>query len=811
MIDKTVLRRFLPHAIALLCFVLLSSIYFLPELSGKRIKSGDDVEYRAQSKELRTYREKTGRTILWTNSMFGGMPTYHIEKTEPNNKLRRLVSLSRMYPILGKSTGYFFAAMLCFYLMMISLRASVPIAAISSVAFAFATNNLVLFEAGHNAKLAVISYLPLMVAGMIRTYRSNYVSGGLIFGLAVGLVIYANHPQMSYYYLMSLPFFLIPYFVRSLKNGKIKQFAIASAVLVVMGFIGLGASTSLLWTTYEYQKQTIRGGSILSSDVASKEDDKGLDFDYATQWSNGWLDLMASFVPGVAGGASSERVGKGSATYKFLKKRTRLRSAEIDAPLYWGKLPFTSGPIYFGVVTGVLFLMAMVLLQGPLKWWSLGAFVLTLLLSLGHNFPLYRWFYDFLPMFNKFRTPNSVLSVTILFLPLAGYLALHRIFKGKFSKIQVMKSLYVAGVLYGGVSLFFLLAGPSFFDFSSSQDARLAQAGWDLSVLVQDRKAFMRSDALRTLLLVLLTLGLIWAYLQKKIKPAVLLSGLALLTLGDLWSVGKRYLNEDNYVKSSKYKNIFKQREVDREILKDKDLSYRVLDLSVNTFNTAMPSYFHKTIGGYHAAKLRRYQDLIEGYITKGHSAVLNMLNTRYVITGKQGDEKLQRNPDALGNAWFVKDISRVSTADEEFGALDRFNPAATAILHEEYASYLSGLNTSGSGTIRLTDYAPDHLVYQSKSNGEQLAVFSEIWYGPNLGWQAYIDGEAVEHIRANYALRALRVPPGNHKVEFIFKPRSYFTGRIISLVCSMLLLVLAGGYLMYRFLAYRRGQSVSK
>lgn len=790
------LRSALPHVGAILVLFALAVLYFLPQLEGRVVPQSDMIQYTGMTQEILRVGRDTGQKPLWTNSMFGGMPSYQINTPDNGNYLSvldRALRLGLDHPI-----GLWLPAMLSFYVLMISLGTSAWLAAIGAFAFAFTTNNLTLYEAGHLTKLRAISYFPLVAAGMVLAYRGRCVEGGLIFATGLGLNIMANHVQMTYYLALTIPVFVVAELIEDSREQNLDRFARATSVLLLAAVFAVGASTSNLWTTLEYSRETTRGRPILGSgsnaeqvSIASSGETGGLSWDYAMQWSNGLGDLIAALIPGAAGGGSGELLDGHSAIAQDLRAKGYQSPASFRFPLYWGRLPFTSGPIYFGASVLLLFVMGLSLVRGPLKWWLAIGTVLTGLLSMGRHLEGLNWFlFNYLPLYNRFRAPNSVLAVASFLIPALGVLALDRVVRGKARKQDITRGL-VAGVgLLGGISVILFLLGGSLFAFSHPQDASYPQL--DARAILADRQALLVRDSLRSLLLVLGAGGAIWAFANNRIGRTHLIVAVGAVVLFDLWTVDRRYVNDDSFVDRRESAAAFRPRPVDDQILQDKDPNYRVLDLTVNTFQSAQYSYFHKMIGGYHAAKLRRYQDLIERHIVRGNRAVLDMLNTRYVIVqGPDGQPVVRPNATASGNAWFVDTIRIVNTPDEEIGALSDFNPATVAIVHREFGDRVKGL-TAGTahGTIRETRYRPDHLTYQSESQQEALAVFSEIWYGPDKGWYAYIDGGPAEAIRVNYALRALRIPAGQHRIEFVFRPASFHTGRAISRMFSGLILV---------------------
>jgi hypothetical protein len=808
-----VIQKLGTHLIAGLAFLLLSVIYFYPQLQGKEVFRGDTISYLAMSQESREFKKQTGETTLWTNSMFGGMPTYQINSVREGNFMGTGFKITRLFT--KHPIGEFFGGMLCFYILMMALGVNPWLGIVASIAFGFATNTLILYEAGHMTKVQVVNSLPLIAAGLVLAFnRKKYIWGGLIFAFGFGLALYSNHIQMTYYFFLTLLFFGFAKLAEHFSKGEWDHFAKATGITVIAILLGIASATSNLWVTYEYGKDTMRGEPILQPegqpDPNNSSETDGLAWNYAMQWSNGVVDLFASFIPGAAGGSGQELVSKSSPLYKDQNWRRMLQQTDNRAPLYWGKLPFTSGPTYQGAVVLLLFLLGMVLVKGPIKWWLVLGTLLTMLLSMGKNLEGFnRFFFDYAPFFNKFRTPNSVLSITPILMTALGFLAVDQILKGKHTKEEITRAVMIAGGIGGAMSLFFLLLGPSFFDFSSPGDARWESFGLDK--LRDARISHMQKDALRTLALIALSAGLIWAYSQKRITQNILIAGIGLLVLFDVWSVGKRYLNQDSFVNKSRIQNQHRPRPVDQQILQDTDPNYRVLDVTVSPFKSASASYFHKNVGGYHPAKLQRIEDIINRHISNNNQKVLDMLNTRYfIVNGNDGEPVAQRNPGALGNAWFVSTIKSAASHNAEINALTDFDPANEAVIHDEFKDYVSGLNPDQSGSITLTDYKPNHLTYQSNSPSEQLAVFSEVWYGPNKGWQAYLDGNPVDHIRANYLLRAMKIPAGEHKIEFVFDPQSYKTGSLMTSIFSALImlgLLGFGGFTFYQ--SYKEGEEV--
>lgn len=800
-----VLKAIGPHLAAFLIFLVSAALYFSPQLQGRFVRQGDIQQYLGMSQEVRQYYEETGERSLWTNAMFGGMPTYQINTISAGNNLVYLDKAGRLN--INQPIGRFLLAMVWFYILLLVLKVNPWLAIAGAFAYGLTTNNLILYEAGHMTKLRVLSHLPLLAAGLILLFhRRKYIWGGLLFTAGFGLSLWANHPQMVYYFFMTLLVFGIAELVYSLKKDELPHFLRASGIAVAGILIGVLTAASNLWVTYEYSRDTMRGEPILqqtenTNGPQSSSETDGLAWDYAMQWSNKGIDLLSSFIPGAAGGGSSEKISSGMPMAKDPGWRQYLAQSGNTGPLYWGGLPFTSGPIYFGAVMFFLFIMGLTLVKGPLKWWIGLGTLLTFMISMGQNLEWFnRLLFDYLPLFNKFRTPNSVLSVTALLVTLLGVFALSKVIRREKEEKEVLRSMAISGGVVAGGSLLLWFLGPSLFDFSAPGDMRFQQFGLSLEPLWDTRKALLRQDSLRTVALVAFTSALIWAFLQERINKNILIAGIALLVVFDMWAVGRRYLDKEDFTARASNITVLQPRPVDTQILQDKDPNFRVLDASVNPFTSSYASYFHKSLGGYHAAKLQRYQDIIDRYLSQNNQQVIDMLNTKYVIYPEQQQGQgavVQRNPGAMGNAWFVADVRLVDTPNEEIDALGQINLRREAAVHREFADYIAGLpsDSTTTGQIQLTAYAPNHLTYSSSSDREQLAVFSEIWYGPDKGWQAYIDGEPVEHIRVNYLLRGLRVPAGQHNIEFRFNPRSYQLGVWVSRIFSTLTLVAVLGY----------------
>ena len=782
------------HLVAIAAFLALSVINFYPRLEGKSVQATDTINVKGAQQEVLDHKKATGESSYWTNSMFGGMPTYYIIFQKPKDLMdyaNKIIRGGMPY-----EPGYFLMGMISFYILLLVMGVSPLIAIFGSMLFAFSTNNVVLINAGHFTKVATVMCSPLVIAGIILTFKRKLILGTALFAFGMALSLKNDHPQMTYFLgIVMLPYVILKT-VEFIRAKEFKSFAQITGCLFLGLAIGVGCATSKFLPVMEYSQDTMRGKPILQQTGSSFSSSKveGLSWDYAMNWSNGPEDLLQSFIPMVVGGSSSQKVSMDSRFAKELRRQNVNTRGGVQAPMYWGSLPFTSGPIYFGGIVFFLFFLGAFLKKGAIKWWIVSAFILTALLSMGKNFEvLSRFFFDYFPMYNKFRTPNSILSVTAIIVPILAALGLEIMLREK--KLDFKKILYPAGGIIA-LCLAIGLIGPGMADMSSASDARYEQLGISADLLKADRASLMRTSSLKVAMLMLLSLGLIWAYSKNKLKRQYVILGIGLLALGDLISVNFNYLKPADYVSQRTFKNNYQLRPADEQILRDQDPNYRVLDLSVPTFETATSSYHHKTIGGAHAAKLQRYQDIIDYHISKNNMDVLNMLNTKYfIVNGANNRAEVQRNTAAYGNVWFVNNYRIVASADEEINALNEIDPLGEAAIHQEFESYVNGLNLSKNGTIELTDYTPNKLTYSSNTTSEQLAVFSEIWYGPDKGWKVTIDGESVDHIRANYILRALKVPAGQHEIVFEFDPDSVKTGYMISLICSILIVGMFGFY----------------
>ena len=783
-----------PHLFALAAFLLITFVYFQPLFEGKKIYQGDIVNYKGMSQELMEYRAETGKEALWTNRMFGGMPAYQISHHTPSNLTRyadKIVSFN--FP---REASFVLIAFIGFYILLLSMGLAPPMAIAGALGFGLTSYLFIIIEAGHNTKAHAMAYMAPVLAGIIMAYRGKLLRGSAITALFLALQLRANHLQITYYLLMIVLAFGIFELVHAIKEKKVSQFVKTGMVLVFAAILAIGANIEKIWTTYEYGKYSTRSQSELTIDGDQENKTSGLNKDYATSWSYGKIETFNLMIPNLMGGASGSELSEDSDVYRVLKKNRVPNAKNIikRMPTYWGDQPFTSGPVYIGAVICFLFVLGAFIVKGRLKWWLITCTLLSFALAWGHNMMwLTDIFLDYIPGYNKFRSVSMILVIAELTIPLLGFLSLKEILSEKIGKKELIKSLKFALGITGGLCVLFAFVGPSLFNFTSNGDSQLPD--FIVSALESDRASLLRSDALRSLFFILLTGLSIYLFHTKKIKMLVFATVLAVLVLADMLPVNKRYLNADDFVKARKMEQPFKKTPVDAQILEDKELNFRVYNLAERLDAGARTSYFHNNIAGYHGAKLKRYQELMDLQLSKGNASVVNMLNTKYIIRkGPSGDLIASQNPSRYGPAWLVKEVEVVANADEEMNLLSTFDLSNKAIVDQRFG--LSSTLYSTTGSILLSSYEPNHLVYDVNVDEVSFAVFSEIFY--DKGWNAYINGELNAHYRVNYVLRGMNLPKGEYQVEFKFEPQSVVIGSSISLVCSCLI------YLLLAFVGFK-------
>ncbi|MDR1865002.1 MAG: YfhO family protein [Bacteroidales bacterium] len=822
-----IVKKMLPHGVAIVVFLLVSVIYFAPVLEGKRLKPHDIVQFSGASREVGDFKKDTGKESLWTNSMFGGMPTYQIAVAYHNNwtgYLHGILALRLPAPV-----HFLFIAFIGFYIMLLCFKVDPWLSIAGALAYGLSTYFLIIIGAGHNTKMRALSFVPPLIGGIRLVYHRRQIwAGAILTCLALALQIRSNHFQITYYAAIIILIFMVFELIHVFKNNSYSRFIRGSAMLLLALTLAVCVNITNMLLTIEYTPDSTRGASELSN--SDGDQTKGLDKSYIlNDYSYGIAETMNLFIPDFMGGASWGKASAGTPFYKALEEngvqRNTIAQITGQVPLYWGEQRFTAGPVYIGAVIVFLFVVGLFVVKGSVKWWLLSATIVSIVLAWGKNCMFISdLFIDYFPGYNKFRTVSMILVIAELTIPLLGILAVKELLSDRLTLVDKKKAIKKSLFITGGIALFFTLLPGALFGFNSPAD----NLSWLLPntreydslrnsltvALIDTRKYILRMDALRSLIFVLASAAVLWFVVNKKIKTGTSYLLFAVLITIDLWQVDKRYMNNSHFVAAKETATPVYPTAANTYILKDTTLNYRVLNLN-NPFNEANTSYFHKSIGGYHGAKMKRYQELIDhhlsreinGIISKLQSAktdkdvegmfaeypVLNMLNTRYVIYA--GDQPPLTNRQGLGNAWTVRNIRWVNNADEEIAALSGFDPTKEAIIDKRFENILEDFAVTGDSAARitLTAYEPNHLTYEYNSPTPQLAVFSEIYYGK--GWKAYIDGELAPHVRANYVLRAMEIPAGTHRIEFKFESQLYTTGENISLAGSVgIVLLLVGG-----------------
>ncbi|WP_205500567.1 YfhO family protein [Rufibacter psychrotolerans] len=789
-------RQVLPHLLVLLFFLLLVVAYFSPIFfDGKSLMQHDVVQFQGGAKEIADYRERTGEEALWTNSMFSGMPAYLISVQFSGDLFQYVHSLfTAGLPLVASNI---FITLVCAYIMFVVFGLRPMLAAVGAIAYTFVSYNFAILEAGHNTKSLAIAYLPLVLAGLWYAYRKNLLIGAALFTFGLTMHIRTNHLQITYYLLLIVLIFGIVELVSWAKEGRIADFFKRTLILALGAALAAGVSFGRIYTTAEYGKYSIRGASELTQGKDASEIGSGLDREYAFQWSYGVGETMTLLVPNFYGGASQGPLEKDSETYKQLAQggvpEAQLQNATM--PFYWGDQSFVGGPVYMGAIVCFLFVLGLLVTPRRLWIWLLSATILSFMLSWGKNFEAFNYFmFDYFPGYNKFRAVSMALVIAQVTMTLLAVLALCRVIQNEPIENLPKKILIALGATGGLCLLLVLLSGT--FDYVGAVDEQLAQYQYPIQAIREDREAMLRGDAFRSLVFILLAAGTLYFYTRKKMSSFMATAVIGLLILVDLWTVDKRYLNNDDFQKDYSA-TFFQPTRADQIILQDKELSYRVYNVA-NPFNEARTSYFHKSIGGYHGAKLRRYQDVIEQHIAQGNIQVLNMLNAKYAITGQE-QNPVQLIPGYLGNAWYVDEVRAVNSPDEELAALKGIDAKHEAIVDvSKFPNVKPQRYTTTGSIIKLVEYQPNYLKYTAVVAQPGVAVFSEIYYAD--GWQAYLNGKPVDHFRANYILRAMHLPAGNHVVEFKFEPNEYSLGNTVALISSLLVFAGVIGAVAYGF-----------
>lgn len=819
-------KNILPHLVAVIVFLIVVFIFFQPVfLTNKTIYQNDILQYEGGARELMDYRDETAEEGLWSNSMFSGMPAFLVNVHFSGDLLIHAKGLFSFW--LPRPASQTFTAFLCFYILLLAFRVRPYLALVGALAFGLTSYNIINIEAGHNMKGWAIAYMPLVLAGIHIAYdrvsRLGKLTGYLLTAFALGLHIRTNHLQMTYYLLLIVLLYGIVQLVLAVKNKSVSGLLKTTGILAIMALLAVGTSLGKLWTVYEYGKYSIRGQAELSGDEG-EERGSGLDRDYAFQWSNGIAETLTLLIPNYYGGGSSEELEEDSRFAQVLRQNgvqgAQLQQYLANVPTYFGDQPFTSGPIYAGAIVCFLFILGLYVVEKPVRYWLLAAVILSLMLSWGKNFEAFNYFmFDYFPGYNKFRSVSMAITIALICMPLLGFLALERVLQAGWTK-AIQKYLLIAAGITGGICLLiWLFAGSG--DYSGLRDSQLPEPL--INALEADREDMRTSDALRSLIFVLLAGAILFLYLKKTASSTIVIAALGILTLIDLWNVDKRYLTEDNYVRDPR-RQFFAPTEADQYIQQDKDLSYRVFNLP-NPWQEARTSYYHQSLGGYHGAKMRRYQELIDHCLGQeygqlisqlqagnlssfGDFDVINMLNARYLLAGNTRNAVIT-NEQALGNAWLVEEIVPASSPDDEMARLCEIDTERQAVVDQSKFT-ISQQQYNANGMVTLTEFKPNLLKYTARveGSGSALAVFSEIYYP--LGWQAYIDGQPAEHVRVNYVLRGLEIPAGEHTVEFRFSSRAFEIGNLVMWISNLLLIALVVFGLVWGYKEWKAGDKTT-
>lgn len=807
--QTSLVKKLWPYLGAILIFLILTLAYVSPVLEGQRLRQPDIVNFEGMAREIKEFRAETGQEALWTNSMFGGMPAFQISVVHPNNIANHLHTLLTLG--LPRPADMLFLYFIGFFIFMLLMGSNPWIALLGALGFAFSSYHFIIVEVGHNSKAVAIAYMAPVLGALIYAFRQKMLAGGLLFAIFLALQLFANHLQITYYLLIIVLSYGIFELYQHWQYRKLPHFIKTSLVLLAAAILAVGVNTGNFWSTYAYTKHTMRGGSELSITDANP---KGLDKAYITNWSYGISETLTLLIPNAKGGATG---ALGSNSRAMNQVEPAYKSTIAQQNHYWGNQPFTSGPVYLGAVVMFLFVLSLFFQKGPLKWGLLVATILSLMLAWGKNFPLLTdFFIDYIPAYNKFRAVSMTLVIAELCIPIMAFLGLQQLYQNP-EKLDIKgKPFLIALGSTAGLLLLLNLMPSVFLSFLSEpeKDFLLREGAGDpqyrmlFSQLEAARIAIFRADALRSFAFVMLAALILGSFALKKINRLALVVLLALLITLDMWPINRRYFDDSNFVSKRQIETPYQPTQANLQILQDPTPNFRVYNLSVNSFNESSTSWFHNSIGGYHGAKLQRYQELIDNHILKGNLNVLNMLNTRYFIVA--GDDRIPQarfNAGALGHAWFVNDLVWVNNADEEIMALNDIDPSVTAVSDLRFKQHNKHeLQADSLAQIWLTHYQPQHLKYQSQSTAPQLAVFSEIYY-PD-GWNAFLNGEPVEHFRVNYILRALWIPAGENEIEFRFEPRSYYTGKMIALVFSILLSLLTLSYIGWSLVSRKTAKS---
>ena len=817
---QSTFKKILPHLVVLVGFIILSLAYFSPVLQGKQILQSDILQYKGMAKQQQDFKAKTGEEAYWTNSAFGGMPTYQLGARYPHTYIKNLDLSLRFLP---RPADYLFLYFVSLYILLLSLKVEYKLAIIGALAFGFSTYLIIILGVGHNSKAHAIAYMPLVLSGIVLTFRRKYIVGFVLTTVAMGLEIVANHFQMTYYLLILVIVLGTVYLIDACKKKLLTHFFRSTGILLAAVILAIGLNATNILATQEYAKESTRSKTELTikpDGSPRKEISSGLAKERITEYSYGYLETFNLFIPRFLGGGMREDLGKNSAFYKFYRSRNvppyQASEAAKVIPTYWGNQPIVEAPAYIGAVSLFLFIFALFLVKGRLKWWIVAASILALLLSYGKNLSILTdFFINFVPLYNKFRAVTSIQIIIELCVPVLGVFGLVRLFNDYEKDENKLKALKFTTLITAGLCSLFLIFKYTgiLLDFEGIRDASWAEVrGQDfVDAIVADRKAIFRNDTLRTMLLVLISSGTIYLFLKQKLSKNKVIIAFAILIIFDLVGVDRRYVNSDNFVTSKEVQRPFKPNNADKLILNDPD-HFRVYDVSsgggraisqkvddmTNGGNSA--PYFHNTINGYHAAKPKRFDELSDFYDFTSNIEILNMLNVKYIISEDDTNQPYPYlNSDANGNAWFIKKLKAVNTADEEIIALFDLKTKTEAVINTiELKEQNKKFLVDSLATIKVIEYQPNYIKYEANNTNDGYAVFSEMYY--INGWNAYINNEKIAYNRVNYLLRGMEIPKGKHNIEFKFEPQVVKTGTTITLTSSILLMLIVFGGLFFHF-----------
>ncbi|WP_368348283.1 YfhO family protein [Polaribacter sp. BM10] len=797
------LNKLFPYLVAILVFIIASLIYFHPVLKGQKLNQSDITQFRGMVKDINDYRADNNEEPYWTDASFSGMPAYSVSAYYPNDIVRSVDKLLRFLP---RPADYTFLYFLSFFVLMMALKVKWRLAILGALSFGFSTYLIIIFGAGHNAKAHAIAYMPLVLAGVIWVFNRKFVLGFIVTGLAMALEIYANHIQMTYYLGFCLLILGLVELINAIKERKVQLFIKQAAVIIAAVVLGIGANAPRLMAMKEYSEHSTRGKSELTInlDGSTKKVTEGLDKSYITQYSYSKLETFNLFIPRFMGGGTVEELGENSNFYEFIEEKTDKKTAKEYSKqvlTYWGDQPIVEAPAYIGVVVFFLFFLGLFLVKGRIKEWLVAATIFSIILSWGRNFEVItNFFIDYVPLYNKFRAVSSIQVIAELCVPILGVLGLKELFSSALEVKEKQAALKKAVMVFGGLIIVGFGFAHIFGTFEGLRDAQqYSEVPGFLDAVIADRKAMLFSDTVKSLVLVLISGAVLWFTLKKKIKIPFAIIAITVLILFDLLSVNLNYVNADDFKSSRKIEKPFVASSADKAILKDTSY-FRVANFSVDPMNDGSTSYFHNSIGGYHAAKLGRYQELFDYQIAKNNMQVLNMLNTKYfIVPDNKGNVQAQQNIEANGNVWFVEKLISVNNANEEIQALDSLNTKNTAVILKENFSKLKEnlfVEKDSTAIIKLISNDVTNLKYQSSSTKAQFAIFSEIYYKD--GWNAYLDGKLVPYYNVNYVLRGMEIPAGHHEITFKFEPKVIIEGKIFSLISYALLIVVSAGWFFY-------------